>query len=177
MTPRIYDRLGRYIDRILKVVPCDAYLVPRAEAVVPAPGRLVLRHAGQVGSALTARATTSPADPCCARMKDSLLQAQFRPWPISTCAAKRVSFGSMAKRDQGADLCTWHVCCCTHPTMVRTTSLEMPSYRSKTNESTELAGEKSRQIRPVIQKIVKDFEPFSNKLETPLCVWPSAIET
>lgn len=31
MTPRIYDGLGRYIDRIRKVMPCDAYLVPRAE--------------------------------------------------------------------------------------------------------------------------------------------------
>ena len=31
MTPRIYDGLGRYIDRIRKVMECDAYLVPRAE--------------------------------------------------------------------------------------------------------------------------------------------------
>jgi glycine/D-amino acid oxidase-like deaminating enzyme len=31
MTPRIYDGLGRHIDRIRKVMPCDAYLVPRAE--------------------------------------------------------------------------------------------------------------------------------------------------
>jgi len=31
MTPRIYDGLGRYIDRIKAVMPCDAYMVPRAE--------------------------------------------------------------------------------------------------------------------------------------------------
>jgi glycine/D-amino acid oxidase-like deaminating enzyme len=31
MTPRIYDRLGRYIERIKAVMPCDAYMVPRAE--------------------------------------------------------------------------------------------------------------------------------------------------
>lgn len=31
MTPRIYDGLGRYIDRIKAVMPCDAYLVPRSE--------------------------------------------------------------------------------------------------------------------------------------------------
>ncbi|APO66326.1 FAD dependent oxidoreductase protein [Rhizobium gallicum] len=31
MTPRIYDSLGANIDRIRKVLPCDAYMVPRAE--------------------------------------------------------------------------------------------------------------------------------------------------
>lgn len=31
MTPRIYDGLGRYIERIKAVMPCNAYLVPRAE--------------------------------------------------------------------------------------------------------------------------------------------------
>lgn len=31
MAPRIYDKLGRMIDRINKVMPCDAYMVPRAE--------------------------------------------------------------------------------------------------------------------------------------------------
>jgi len=31
MTPRIYDTLGRTIDRIRRVLPTDAYLVPRAE--------------------------------------------------------------------------------------------------------------------------------------------------
>ncbi|AOO82869.1 NAD(P)/FAD-dependent oxidoreductase [Bosea vaviloviae] len=31
MTPRIYDGLGRYIDRIKAVMPCDAYMVARAE--------------------------------------------------------------------------------------------------------------------------------------------------
>ncbi len=31
MTPRVYDALGRHIDRVKKVIECDAYLVPRAE--------------------------------------------------------------------------------------------------------------------------------------------------
>jgi glycine/D-amino acid oxidase-like deaminating enzyme len=31
MTPRIYEAMGRNLDRIGKVMPCDAYLVPRAE--------------------------------------------------------------------------------------------------------------------------------------------------
>jgi glycine/D-amino acid oxidase-like deaminating enzyme len=31
MTPRIYDSLGRNLDRIRKVMPCDAYMVPRSE--------------------------------------------------------------------------------------------------------------------------------------------------
>lgn len=31
MTPRIYDNLGRYIERLKRAMPCDAYLVPRAE--------------------------------------------------------------------------------------------------------------------------------------------------
>lgn len=31
MTPRIYDSLGRMIDRIKAVMPCDAHLVPRSE--------------------------------------------------------------------------------------------------------------------------------------------------
>lgn len=31
MTPRIYDSLGANLDRISKVMPCDAYLVPRSE--------------------------------------------------------------------------------------------------------------------------------------------------
>lgn len=31
MTPRIYDSLGRNIERINKVLPCDAYMVPRAQ--------------------------------------------------------------------------------------------------------------------------------------------------
>jgi glycine/D-amino acid oxidase-like deaminating enzyme len=31
MTPRLYDAMGRNLDRIRKAMPCDAYLVPRAE--------------------------------------------------------------------------------------------------------------------------------------------------
>lgn len=31
MTPRIYDSLGQNIERIRKVIPCDAYMVPRSE--------------------------------------------------------------------------------------------------------------------------------------------------
>lgn len=31
MTPRVYEAMGRNLDRIRKVMPCDAYLVPRAE--------------------------------------------------------------------------------------------------------------------------------------------------
>lgn len=31
MTPRIYEAMGRNLDRIRAVMPCDAYLVPRAE--------------------------------------------------------------------------------------------------------------------------------------------------
>ncbi|WP_105404673.1 MULTISPECIES: NAD(P)/FAD-dependent oxidoreductase [Neorhizobium] len=31
MTPRIYDRLGANIERIRKVLPCDAYMVPRVD--------------------------------------------------------------------------------------------------------------------------------------------------
>lgn len=31
MTPRIYDDLGKYIDRIKAVMPCDAHMIPRAE--------------------------------------------------------------------------------------------------------------------------------------------------
>lgn len=31
MTPRLYDAMGRNLDRIRAVMPCDAYLVPRAE--------------------------------------------------------------------------------------------------------------------------------------------------
>lgn len=31
MTPRIYDSLGRNLDRIRKVMPCDAFMVPPAE--------------------------------------------------------------------------------------------------------------------------------------------------
>ncbi len=31
MTPRLYEAMGRQLDRIRKVMPCDAYLVPRAE--------------------------------------------------------------------------------------------------------------------------------------------------
>lgn len=31
MTPRAYDAMGAQLDRIRKVIPCDAYLVPRAE--------------------------------------------------------------------------------------------------------------------------------------------------
>jgi glycine/D-amino acid oxidase-like deaminating enzyme len=31
MTPRIYDAMGRNLERIRAVMPCDAYLVPRAE--------------------------------------------------------------------------------------------------------------------------------------------------
>lgn len=31
VTPRLYDDMGRQLDRIRKVMPCDGYLVPRAE--------------------------------------------------------------------------------------------------------------------------------------------------
>ena len=31
MTPRLYEAMGRNLDRIRQVMPCDAYLVPRAE--------------------------------------------------------------------------------------------------------------------------------------------------
>lgn len=31
MTPRLYDAMGRNLERIRRVMPCDAYLVPRAE--------------------------------------------------------------------------------------------------------------------------------------------------
>lgn len=31
MAPRVYDALGRNIDRIRKVIPCDAFMVPRSE--------------------------------------------------------------------------------------------------------------------------------------------------
>ncbi len=31
MTPRLYDAMGQNLDRIRKVMPCDAYLVPRTE--------------------------------------------------------------------------------------------------------------------------------------------------
>lgn len=31
MSPRAYDNLGRMIDRIDKVLPCDAYMVPKSE--------------------------------------------------------------------------------------------------------------------------------------------------